>query len=504
MIKDIRLSKYGPLEHAALTNLAKINVISGPNNSGKSTLLQALNSPEHRGRGSLFDIASADAISDVTIKDTGWAGAPDRVRENAAYRSVIRSIFAGSTWYEDDVKELTAELVKQFQANAHLSNWSMGVSSIMRLFRERFGAFPPTALIPPKRVLESSAALISTESVKQSGAGLLNFLFVAKNQSVGDDRRKLYDRISAAFNSISSGYRFDIFVRPENTIALQFSRGNGPWVEAEQRGLGLQDLLVLIYFAFEPKSQILLIEEPESHIHPDMQRRLLVSFKNDTDKQYLFSTHSNIFLNNALVDRVFSTRFAGTITVNDETARASLLDDLGYSVADNLVSDLVVLVEGPSDGAVLEELFVKQGLYRKYEVKIWPLGGDIMDQIDLSVMSERYKVIALIDRDPKSAKVRRRFERRCNDLSIPVHRLMRYSIENYFSVAALRTVFGAQIPALVTAIDLKVKLEDQIQINVKNNNRRLARAMSLSDISGTDLEAFLATVEKLCRDAQTA
>ena len=503
MIDHIRLTNSGPLEAATLRNLGRINVISGPNNSGKSTLLQAFANPQTRGRGLHFNADAADTIANLTIQRTGWSGENHRLQENVAYRSVVRAVFADRTWYEDDAQSVTKELVEHIRNNSVLTHWHIDISAIVEHFRARFGAFPELALIPPKRVVELGASISTSETVKPTGAGLLNYLFYAKNQPVGDDHRKVYDRLSAAFTSISAGYSFDAFARAGNLVALQFSRAKGPWIEAEQCGLGLQDLLVLLYFSIEPKSQVLLIEEPESHIHPDMQRRLLLSFRNDTMKQYVLTTHSNIFLNNALVDRVFSTRFAGNIVLNDETVRASLLDDLGYSVADNLVSDLVVLVEGPSDVPVLEELFVKQGLYRTYEVKIWPLGGDIMDQVDLSVMSERYSVIALIDRDPKSAKIRLRFERKCKDLNIPVHRLARYSIENYFTVDALRSVFGGQIPVSVTTIDPSVKLEDQIGLNVKNNNRRVARAMQLSDLAGTDLEKFMQTVEKLCREAKT-
>lgn len=487
-----------------LKDLGRINIICGPNNSGKSTVLQALTSPDHRGRGSLFDAAAAEAISDATIGGTGWSGAPSHLLENSTYRSVIRSMLAGQMWYEDDTAKLESEFNGHTRANNTLNHWRIDVNAVIHQFKSRFGPFPEVTLIPPKRSVELSARISTGESPRPDGSGLLNYLFFANNQPSGSEHRKIYDRVAAAFTSISAGFTFGVFARPDNTIDLQFARARGPWIPAGHCGLGLQDLLVLIYFANEPKSPILLIEEPEAHIHPDMQRRLLVSFRNDTRKQFVLTTHSNIFLNNALIDRVFSTHFAGKITVSDETARASLLDDLGYSVADNLVSDLVVLVEGPSDGVVLEELFVKQGIYRTYEVKVWPLGGDIMDQIDLSIMSERYQVIALIDRDPNSAKVRRRFQAKCNSLSIPVHRLMRYSIENYFSVTALRAVFGAQIPPSLSTLLPNTRVEDQVGFNVKKNNRAIARAMDLRDLEGTDLAAFLSTVERLCRQTKTA
>jgi hypothetical protein len=229
-----------------------------------------------------------------------------------------------------------------------------------------------------------------------------------------------------------------------------------------------------------------------------MQRKLLYFLRAETSKQFFMTTHSNVFLNNALLDKVFFTSFHDSIVVDDATSRASILDDLGYSVSDNLVSDVVILVEVPKDTPVIEEFLIKKGLFNAYDIKIWPLGGDIMAQVDLSVFAEKYSIIALVDRDPGSERTRRLFQQKCEELRIPVHRLERYAIENYFSMQALRDVFQGQVAATVLEIDPKKKLQDQIGIDVKRNNRRLAKAMSIDEIKDTDFYQFLLDVKTLC------
>jgi hypothetical protein len=92
----------------------------------------------------------------------------------------------------------------------------------------------------------------------------------------------------------------------------------------------------------------------------------------------------------------------------------------------------------------------------------------------------------------------------CKAVGIPAYRLKRYSIESYFSLRALREVFGTQLPASVVALDPDVKLEDQIGLNVKNNHRALAKTMRLAEIDGTDFRAFFDEVRKLCETARPA
>src|SRR5262249_8347618 len=144
-----------------------------------------------------------------------------------------------------------------------------------------------------------------------------------------------------------------------------------PWIDAADCGMGLQDLIVILFFCVHPEYGVILIEEPESHLHPDMQRRLLSFLRESEAKQFFLSTHSNVFLNSTLVDRVFYTRFEESVQVDDATARAAILNDLGYAVTDNLVSDLVILVEGPSDTPVIEEFLAKLNLLRQYDIKVW-------------------------------------------------------------------------------------------------------------------------------------
>src|SRR5262249_27477587 len=150
-----------------------------------------------------------------------------------------------------------------------------------------------------------------------NGAGVLNRIFFYQNQIETSEDRLLYQKISQAFNNISSGYRFEINIIQHDQLSLNFSLNNSLWRSAADCGLGLQDFLVILFFAIGKEYDVLLLEEPENHMHPEMQRRLLHFLKNETDKQYFISTHSNIFLDTILVDKVFLTRYTDSIEIDD-------------------------------------------------------------------------------------------------------------------------------------------------------------------------------------------
>ena len=480
-----------------LGELGAINVVCGPNNSGKSTLLRALVAGDGVKRGVALESRTVALIVAESERGMGWS-AGSRV-ESQAYSEIVRQAAASrEVWFDDDDHLFVDAVEERFKSSRSLARWRFSAAAVSRAFGASGDWSFDALLIPPKRVLQHRVEVRASEDIRPDGVGLVNFLFMAQNQPPGSSFRMVFEEIAQAFEDISEGFRLGVFISKDNNLEVSFRSPDGTWVAAPECGLGLQDLLVILYASIALTCDLLCLEEPENHLHPDLQRHLML-FLASRQQRYFLTTHSNIFLDSALVHRVFLARCdAGRISLVDSTGKASMLGDLGYSVADNLVSDLVVLVEGPSDVAVLEELFLKMNLYGKYRIKLWPLGGDVMDQLDLSVFMEGYRVVALVDRDPGSSRVRKRFVENCGKVGVEVRILQRYAIENYFGLDALRSVFGGQVPSGVVDIDPDKKLEDQIGLSVKKRARNIAREMTLGDLEGTDLMDFLREVERLC------
>lgn len=495
MIEALQLRAVNALPETYLVGLGKLNVVCGRNNSGKSTLLRSIDDPKMRAVGR--HLSDEDAHRMLAEYTTSTIYSENRSLRDALARIFIEVVRSKDIWYSGST-EFASGVGTRYGSDGNLRGYTFNLGRLTTLYEQAVGSPQlQCVLIPPRRGLEQHIIISLGQPVESGGRGLLNRLFFCQSQVERSRERTLTDRLLRSFEDISGGFSYRVIPDANNNINLHFRSPSGVVAEAEQCGQGLQDLLILLYFVISDQYDLLLIEEPESHLHPDMQRRLL-AFMSQQDKQYVIATHSNVFLDSAYVDRVFQTSYDGEISVEDQTTRAALLSDLGYQVTDNLVSDAVVLVEGPSDIPVIETFLIKMGAFPKYQIKFWPLGGDIMDKVDLRVFSERYRLFALIDQDPHSDVVRKKFVKKCKEVGVSVCRLKRYAIENYLTVPAIRKVFNSQVPETVTALDPMIKVEKQLGFDIKSRTRNIAQHMEIRELDGTDLLKFLDQIVAAC------
>ena len=505
MIKYLSAKSHKALKHAQLNELGRINIICGRNNSGKTSLLEALCEKNKYGIGKTIK-SNEEWLSELFRQQAeGYTSPAPRVStewfnqyiQNLANNNVI--------WFSDQIGDIITDIKKSKKGHRVLGNHNENIfhfeTLLNNFFSKQISYYNPV-LIPPKRRLEFKSNINMNQEITPSGDGIINKLFFLKNQDLESTNYGIYKKIYDTFQYITNS-KFNVVPNKENNIEL-FYQTDLDWIPADACGLGLTDILIIITVLNVFDNNIFFIEEPENHLHADFQKKLLFYLTSIKSKQFFLTTHSATFINTDIIDKIFYCNNNGEIKISDQTSKSEIINSLGYSVTDNLVADLIILLEGPSDIPVIKEMLKWVGVLPHHNIKYWPLGGDIMASLDLSVFAERKNVISLIDSDPGSSSQRTRFINNCKTNQIYCKKLKRYSIENYFTISALRETFSDQIPSKVKEIAPMQSVDSQIGFKAKNKtikskNSKIIQKMSLSDIEETDLMPFLNHIKKILK-----
>ena len=377
---------------------------------------------ENRSRGAIpFEYMLRDMIS----------GTPSR--------ELIRVIGAlDAAKSEDDILREIKNIASRFREEAEASR--VPLRNKIETFAGEETSIPAyvTKLIEH---ISTMSVLYLRERRKSIGKEEAKRLLDLKVRRGGDEAlHNIQDTVAALL-----GVRIDAFqgeMTPQRGEATAELDVDNFLVQVNGSGIREALRLVLDYEFGHPK--ILLVEEPEVHLHPALETSMMRYLKRiSADCQIFLTTHSTNFLDTAdmknvyLVSKPKSTRIK-LMDVNE--AEIQIPRELGIRLSSLFMFDRLVFVEGPSDEDVLREWAIKIGVnLSQANVGFIHMNGvrnyaNYATDATLTFLTKRQvRMWFLIDRDEKDSEEVARIQAKLKGNAV-AKILNKREIENYLIV----------------------------------------------------------------------
>lgn len=240
---------------------------------------------------------------------------------------------------------------------------------------------------------------------------------------------------------------------------------------------------------------LVLIEEPEIHLHPAALRNLInILHEHASNKQILITTHSPTALINFNINNIFlvtrdDTRNTQIEVLASENA-VEVIKQLGIRPSDSLDYDMIIFVEGPYDADIYRAFAKKMNIDANSFCFIPTCGWTNMKYYaNASILQKRRvkpNVIAVFDGDiDKRPTAKREKERMLVEMNVPeenIFNLLLGEIECYLLDTEAWYKTWPDLDTKIVKDELKQKFDEIIESdNQKERIKKLMEDLGLGE-----------------------
>ncbi len=410
LIEEIKMDSFRNLKHVKIKNIRDLNILIGPNNCGKTNVLELINHfsmlncrDGYKYHCEKCHSAKAEGVYlSIPNEDDIFLKREKEVKISLSLnREAIEKLVPGVL----NKQEKNSEQIccSDIKAEIALENEE---GDIFSLYAKHFSVFIHRDILEEiKNILYCPEGRLQTYKNKDFPE------YIREKKFSGAEMRRLIHFIANTVDPKIRDYRYEDLIREID--------GEDLTVTIEEQGSGLRSLICLAADILSTKdARIILIDEPELGLNPFAKQEFLKFLLELAENRQIFiATQDPTFVNPSLwkKDRVSVYFYSLTkedfvrIDLNQNKQNPKVF--AGYLPHTTSLKDVHIYVEGSSDVYIFQILLRKflQNVFKEnwFEIEnkigIFHLCGDFWEHLLYTIPKLPYRCIVILDNDKRKS-----------------------------------------------------------------------------------------------------